>query len=717
MFLLFTRVDCVLIFFGLLIYSPLSSDMISMSPGGRWIATAHSDRAKPGVCIWDANPMRHERGVTHGVLVCKLETVAYERHRGRSSITKSVHAAMASVREGQEVDSDEDYMEMYDEAANLPWLWGAVQWNSVGDRVVTLGGERGGEGAAQHCWIFEITETSLMACANHARSRRRRGTTGLEKSAVQPLDGLKWEVPLRSRGAHDEAAMVVQCATFCPGGGRLVTGETAAGLAADVSTWLGGRACVWDLLKIEAGEGSAALIAVVNNTDEHGVPRSVRCLAIDVLKSGEQLLVTAGDHGTCSVWDLNKAVETGDGDGALHGRLLEEEEDGVGHHEAASFVAVKFDPLGCGQTQTVRIFTACTDKGCMWEYDVVVGGRGTVTGLFENGHHGKSLTGADFSPHGDRIVTAGEDGFVSYWDAFPPSEHAEAAELLPGRASLAWRDDPGHIGHVHHAQIARLKCKQHRSLRVDFSPDGEYILTGASDMKDGAVALLWPALWNHHELQSDPHIEVCDWSYLERDLGFGPSVGRDNALHAFAARWHSAEDDAESSERSGHAAAVKGLVNELAIVAPEKETEVQRKARRAREERLGAKVRLCVDCMRTACAVTHRPPASLPVRAPTSPKRTGAVARCVAHVRHAPHASLALPSAPPPERRTDTRCSSSFGRRVQQLVTCRFSTRRAKHRCLSRRATTTMTLSRLSASAATSLSRQGRRTTRSIRRA
>ena len=530
-------------------FASFRSDAISMSPGGRWIATGHSDRAKPGVCIWDANPMRHERGVTHGVLVCKLETTEYVRHRGGSigAGSRSSHVAAAaaarSMREGLSYDAqddDADNMEYYEETANLPWLWGAVQWNAAGDRVLTLGGERGGEGAAQHCWIFEMLEASLMTRAKHARMRHRRGTTGSDKAAGA-LRCQKWEVPLRSIGAHDEATMVVQCADFSPGDDILVTGETAAGLAGVDTTWLGGRACVWDVAKIEAGEGGAALLAVLNNVDEAGVPRSIRCLAMDVLKSGETLLVTAGDHGTCSVWDLAKATESGDGVGALHGRLIEND-DAMGHHEAASFVAVKFDPRGCGQTQCVRIFTACTDKGCMWEYDVAIGGRGTITGLFERGHHGKSITGADFSPRGDRIVTAGEDGFVSYWDAFPPLEGPDDTELLREHAaSHAWRDEPGHIGHVHHSQIARMKCKQHRSLRVEFSPDGEYILTGASDMADGAVALLWPALWNHHELQSEPHIEVCDWSYLERDLGFGPSVGRDNALHAFAARWHSAE--------------------------------------------------------------------------------------------------------------------------------------------------------------------------------
>ena len=72
---------------------------------------------------------------------------------------------------------------------------------------------------------------------------------------------------------------------------------------------------------------------------------------------------------------------------------------------------------------------------------------------------------------------------------------------------------------------------------------------------------------------------------------------------------------------------MKGLVSEFAvIIASEKETEVQRKARRAREERLGAKVRLCVvseyRCARAALrhSAIMRHCSSVPLT-PPSPHR------------------------------------------------------------------------------------------------
>jgi|TARA_B110000208_G_scaffold41435_1_gene54870 hypothetical protein len=203
-----------------------------------------------------------------------------------------------------------------------------------------------------------------------------------------------------------------------------------------------------------------------------------------------------------------------------------------------------------------------------------------LTGDFEGGHKGKTLTAADFSPAGDRVITAAEDGNVCVWDAAPFTSDT-IFSLSAGVAG----------GIRQHAQIARLNCEQQRHLQAEFSPDAQYVITGASENEGGSVALMWPLLWSHHELRSNPHIEIENWSYLENDLGFGPSNAVDSSLHSFAMRWHTAEDDPESLDSGGPFFALLAWATTCMRTAVE-EDEEDRKRRRHVEERLNAKMRL-----------------------------------------------------------------------------------------------------------------------------
>lgn len=346
------------------------AELISLSPDGRWIITAHND-PNPSVDIWDTHPLHLRRGANaggasaqakahHGVRVASLKGLQHERH----------------IKHFSFVGIDTDHSTP---GVNLPWFWGALAWNHNGDRILTLGGELGATEAEQTCAIWKSPPEEMIRRANHARKKHRAISCGAAgpgdwkvRNSLSKPDALladRWdyvELGLRSPGGHDNEAMTVRCACWTPDGERVVTGEDAvlAGGDTDGSTpgWVGGRAVVWNVAKLEAGE--VGIVCVLPHVDHANIPRGIACLRAAVLNSGRRLCVTGGDAGSCVVWDLDLAVA-----------LTAEEKPPVPHgelynahrgHAEATITAVRFDPLGCGQTHTIRILTAGSLKACMW---------------------------------------------------------------------------------------------------------------------------------------------------------------------------------------------------------------------------------------------------------------------------------------------------------------------------------------------------------------
>lgn len=238
----------------------------------------------------------------------------------------------------------------------------------------------------------------------------------------------------------------------------------------------------------EASDDTARVWDVSTGSELHVLRGHTGWAGRPVFSPNSKYLVTTGQDGTARVWD----VSTGN---ALH----------VLRGHTGSILRVAFSPDG------QRVVTTGEERAQVWE---VSSGRrlsvlGTCTeenkerGLCHSVQQGHTqpTVGASFSPSGEFVITASQDGTARVWDV---STGQNLAELR------------GHTGVVTSAK---------------FSPDGKWVVTASLDN----MALAWNAASGEIATELSGHADGVESAAFSPDGKFILTVSKDKTAQLWEA--------------------------------------------------------------------------------------------------------------------------------------------------------------------------------------